>query len=369
MTQFELPFRLHGKLQIETRYEFDDVVVRPGPSHNGIAGVIGCRFEAADRHEARNMVDGRFRTKASNIASIMSFTLNEGIYVGRKYNLISVDSEGGFKMDSVLNAGEWELSLCENVYSGVSSKMYDDTQIKRALIWYSNGVASYNPEIRIIFYWTALETLATKTITQFNFSDFQKDVILKARDNISDVIVQPELKSWIHGFFGEILTETKSQSDLQAVMEYVSDQVPEDAGSRDVEEIAEQVYRARNDLVHSGSSLDDARSIASDAEKLIHDSLAAELPQAFAGIISDDVPSWIQHKINYEEWMPILFEDNYDLELDRWEVKRRLFALTRDFSDVNHSINLFAGEGMPLNYSEETDSFSLDPEFEFEYDF
>jgi len=370
MTEFELPFRLHGKLQIETEYEFDDIVVKPGPSHDGIAGVIGCQFEAEDYREAHSMKDGRFRNKANIVASIMSFMLKEGLYVGREYNLTRVDDKGGFKIDGVLRAGKWELSLCANAYRNTISELSEDIQIRRALNWYANAAASRNPEMQIIFYWTALEALATKTKTHFNFSDFQKKVIARARDNINAVIVaQPKLREWINGFFGEIMTETKSQSDLRAVKDYLSNQIPEESGSRDPEKIAEQVYQARNDLVHTGSSLDNGHQVATDAEKLIHESLASELPEAFAGIISDDVPPWIQHKMGYEEWMPILFEEDFDMKLDRYEVKRRLVALTRDFSDANHPINSFVGDDRPLIYHEGTDSFSLDPDFEFEYEF
>ena len=61
-----------------------------------------------------------------------------------------------------------------------------------------------------------------------------------------------------------------------------------------------------------------------------------------------------------------MFEDSYDLELARDEIKKRLFALHRDLSEAyRFPPRNFAGENEPLLQVDD-ETFKLNPEFDFE---
>jgi len=372
MERYQAAFRLHGPTKIDTKYEFRDstldVTLVPKNNVDEISGVLEFEYEAENREEAEEIADTKLEDRARIVTGALSFTFEEGISVGSRYKVTPADAAHKERIDSTLQAGRDVLSIAEQVHTNIAESIGGEESLKRALNWYSYGLSTKASEDRLVAFWTGAEALVDKKTENMGLSDSQRDAIEAAKEQLmEDFDGNSQVGRWVGGHFGSLLSGSDTESDDGAVLRVAKEQVDESQFSDGIEEVVETVYNARNAIVHQGMQIEAAASKANLAEKLLRELLISSLPTAFSNFVGEDEPMRIGTPIiYYKTALPLVFEDSYDLELTRDEIKKRLFALHRDLSEAyRFPARNFAGENEPLLQVDE-ETFKLNPGYDFE---
>lgn len=376
MIRYQAVFRLHGPTKIDTKYEFGDtphdtmlnITFVPKNNVDNISGILEFEYKAENREQAKKIADTELDKRARIITGALSFTFEEGITVGNRYKVTTADAAYKEQIDSSLQADEYVLSIAEQVYTNIADPMEQEENLKRALNWYSYGLSTKASEDRLVAFWTGTEALVEKQPEDMDFSESQREAIETAKDQVMEHFEGgSDVGQWVSGHFGSLLSETNSDDDDEAVSRVAKEQIDESQFSDEIGEVVEMVYKARNAIVHQGMQIDEATSKASMAEKLLRELLMSSLPAAFANFIVDDEPDRIGTPFVYfDTALPLVFENSHDLELERGEIKKRLFALHRDLRETYRFLpQNYTGEDGPLLQVDE-EIFKLNPEYEFE---
>ncbi|WP_336328802.1 hypothetical protein [Halovenus sp. HT40] len=325
-------------------------------------------FEAEDRRDAEEKASGEVMTQATRIVSALAFTFDEGIVLGDRYKVRPADASNKMKMDATLKVGESLLEIGRQVYENVDSTLSEDEEVNRAINWYNLGLSTETPEDALVAYWTGLESLAERE--QADLSE-EKERALDAAKEAALAEIDDDNHS-LRGDVGGEIGELKTESISQAVVRMVDEFVEEDlltlnrVEADNLKQAVEMVYDERCDIVHEGKETDDSHQKAAVAEEILKEFLIAKLPNAYSGFISDETPERYPYSsmgVDVENWVPVVFENDPELELDEWEVKRRAIAMTRDLDAANgFPVRNFAGEANPLIQVEDG-VFRLNPEF------
>lgn len=367
MSKYQVAFRLHGPMQISTTYDFGEATLRPKKNPPGISGTIEFDYEAENQEEAKRTAANELKEKARIITGSLVFTTKEGIEVGNSYKITRKDAGYKERIDTTLEAGGYELSISEKIYDNTHGSIEKDEHLKRALNWYSYGLSTKTAEDRLVAFWTGAESLANKETTEMNLSEDQRDAIESAKDDVlKEFDEETDSKKRVNGHFGKLLSEKKTESNDEAVLRVAKDRIDEDQLSRDIEEIVERVYKSRNAIVHQGKQIDDANSKVNEAGQFLRELLIGSLSEPFADFVAESDPNRVNSPIiRFREALPIVFGEDYEMELERDEIKKRLFALTHDLDEAyRFPPRNFAGEDKPLRQVSEN-TFKLNPEFDF----
>lgn len=368
MVEYQVVFRLHGPIQIKTEYNFGNAKLSPKLNVEGISGILKFNYDANDREEAQEIAQSRLKENARIIAGALTFTFEEGIEVGHSYKVARADAPYKEQTDSTLSPDSYLLSIAKQVYENIYDDIKTNENLKRAFNWYSYGLSTEIAEDRLVAFWTGAESLVqTKTI-DMNLTNEQRESIDEAKDiALQHFEDNTDLKDWVSGHFGRLLSSSKNEDGDEAVLRVAEDKIDGSQFSEEIDTVVETIYNNRNAIVHQGIHIDKAVSEANLAEKLLRELLIASLQNAFTNFISDSKPDRVGSPIiYYEEALPRVFEESYDLKLSNDEIKERLFALTSDLREAyRFPTQNFAGEDEPLSQLKE-DLFQLNPEYDFE---
>ena len=122
MTDYWVAYRLHGPVQIETKVDLGNAVIKPGTGSPSVSGLLEIIYSASDRDEAEEKADQETEKQANRIVSALSFTFDEGLILGDHYKIREADAPNKSKTDSTLNAGQWELGVGKQVYQNALVK-------------------------------------------------------------------------------------------------------------------------------------------------------------------------------------------------------------------------------------------------------
>jgi len=353
MTDYWAAYRLHGPVQIETKVDLGDAVIKPGTGSPSVSGLLEITYPASDRDDAEQKASGKIEKQANRIVSSLAFTFDEGLILGDHYKIREVDAPNKSKTDSTLNAGQWELEVGEQVYQNIKQDLKANNSVSRGLNWYSISVSTENHEDRLVAAWTGLEAIATNQQTNFNFSPQVEKELRNAKDDVLDAINAPnsEEHTWIAGFFGKMISGVKEEDDDTAVSRVTSSEIDDSflSNVNDIEEAVKEVYVARNKIVHAGLDVSDAVTTANKAEELLKELLIARLPDAFSGFIGKQVPNRRRHLVDPDDFLRVIFQNDFSKEFSREEIWEGGFAITRDLYDGHVHLQNLVGSGEPLN--------------------
>jgi len=353
VTDYWVAYRLHGPVQIESKVDHGDVVIKPGTGSPSVSGLLEITYPAADRVEAKQKASGIIEKQANRIVSSLAFTFDEGLILGDHYKVREADAPNKSKIDSTPKADQWELEVGEQVYQNIKQDLKRNNSVSRGLNWYSLTVSTENHEDRLVAAWTGLEAIATNQQTNFNFTPQVEQELRDAKNDVLNAIGAPnsEEHTWIAGFFGRMISGIKEEDNDAAVSRVASNEIDGQflSNVNDVEEAVEDVYAARNDIVHAGLDISDAVTTANKAEELLKELLIARLPDAFSGFIGKQVPNRRRHLVDPDDYLRIIFQNDFSKELSREEIWEGGFAITRDLNDGRVLLPSLVGSGHPLN--------------------
>lgn len=352
MTDYWVAYRLHGPVQIGTKVDLGDAVIKPGTGSPSVSGLLAMTYPASDRDEAEQKANGEIEKQANRIVSSLAFTFDEGLILGDHYKIREADAPNKSKTDSTLNAGQWELEVGEQVYQNIKQDLKTNNSVSRGLNWYSITVSTENHEDRLVAAWTGLEAVATNQQTNFNFSPQVEQELRDAKDDVLNAINAPnsEEHTWVASFFGKMLSGVKEEDNDAAVSRVTSNEIDDQflSNVNDIEEAVEEVYDARNKIVHAGLDISDAVSTANKAEELLKELLIARLPDAFSEFIGKQVPSRCRYLVNPDDFLRVIFQNDFSKELSREGIWEGGFAITRNLYDGHVPLQNLVGSGEPL---------------------
>ncbi len=352
MTDYWVAYRLHGPVQIETKVDLGDAVIKPGTGSPSVSGLLEIIYAASDRDEAEEKANGEIEKQANRIISSLAFTFDEGLILGDHYKIREADAPNKSKTDSTLNASQWELEVGKQVYQNIKQDLKTSNSVRRGLNWYGITVSTENHEDRLVAAWTGLEAIATNQQTNFNFSQQVEQELRDAKDDVLDAINAPnsEEHTWVAGFFGKMISEVKEEDNDVAVARVTSNEIDNQflSNVNDVEDAVEEVYNARNKIVHAGLDISGAVSTANKAEELLKELLIARLPDAFSGFIGSQVPNRRRYLVDPDDFLRVIFQNDFSNELSREEIWEGGFAITRDLYDGHVHLQNLVGSGEPL---------------------
>jgi hypothetical protein len=353
MTDYWVAYRLHGPVQIETKVDLGDAVIKPGTGSPSVSGLLEIIYHASDRDEAEQKASGEIEKQANRIVSSLAFTFDEGLILGDHYKIREADAPNKSKTDSTLKAGQRELEVGEQVYQNIKQDLKANNSVSRGLNWYSITVSTENHEDRLVAAWTGLEAVATNQQTNFNFSPQVEQELRDAKNDVLNGINAPnsEKHTWIAGFFGKMLSGLKEEDNDEAVSRITSNEIDDQflSNVNDIEKAVDEVYDARNKIVHAGLDISDAVTTANKAEELLKELLIALLPDAFSGFIGKQAPNRRRHLVDPDDFLRVIFQNDFSQELSREEIWEGGFAITRDLYDGHVHLQNLVGSGEPLN--------------------
>lgn len=352
MTDYWVAYRLHGPVQIGTKIDLGDAVIKPGTGSSSISGLLEIIYSASDRDEAEERANGVIEKQANRIVSSLAFTFDEGLILGDHYKIREADAPNKSKIDSTLTAGQWELGVGEHVYQNVKQDLKTSNSLSRGLNWYSITVSTENHEDRLVAAWTGLEAIATNQPITFNFPPRVEQELRDAKNDVLDAIGAPnsEEHNWIAGFFGKMLSGVKGEDDDVAVARVTSNEIDDQflSNVKDINDAVDEVYEARNKIVHAGLDISGATSTANKAEELLKELLIARLPAAFSGFIGNQIPNRRRSLVDPADFLRVIFQNDFSNVLSQEEIWEGGFAITRDLYESHVPLRNLVGSEEPL---------------------
>ena len=365
MPEFWASYRLHGPTEISTKHSLGrlnddiiDITIQPGTK--AVSGSLEFEFEADDDDHAEERVENDLRETANRIVSSLVFTLQDGLFLGRLYKVQRRDAPNKSQTDAVTQANEQILDVSNRVFRNINEKLRDDEYTRRALNWYALGQSTQTSEDRLVAFWTGLEASSENRSQESGLTEEQEDIIQNAKNDLQDTFGDEDskIRDRVNGTLGSLLSGCKEEDNDEKVTRVLESELDQEFLNldSDIDDAVQDIYYARNAIVHEGKELEDASSTAGKAGYLLRELLLARLDDGFKGFIDDQVPKRNKYslKSNPEEWIPRVFEHDDTLELTAEEITVRAFALSRSFQKAyRFPIQNLAGEGELLTQVED----------------
>ncbi|SFC23952.1 hypothetical protein SAMN05444422_10612 [Halobiforma haloterrestris] len=377
MTEYNIRYRLLGPANIQDGGELGEGTLIPlGGENRNANAALQYTIDADNREEARDIARGSLQKKARKDVSILSFVSENGILLGPHYRIRPADAANQSMVDVSNPIDDLNIKTADQVRANLESVLNGDDKARQSLNWYNYGLATSISEDKLVALWTGIEAFVE--LDEQDFDEEKERAYERAKDAALDS-VDPDEHPTLHGRIGQLFGEKiKQQSISVAVAKLIRNTVPINRISNleesELNERIDELYTARNKIVHEGKDVADidrvstpANELATNAEDILRELLISRLPDAFARFIDSEPPERFEYQylVGYD-WILRVFDQNYDCTLTAEEIAQRTFALTRELSEIRRiPLDNFAGENEPLQKIDENE-YQLNPDFDFE---
>lgn len=369
MDPFLHTYRLHGATEIDTTYELGFIKIRePRTQAHSVSGALEFTIFADDYREARERIESEnFDEVAEHIVSTLAFIWDTGLSLGAPYNLKSASGSNHWT-DGSFHAGRMELEPAIEVYQYIRGDLAKSEKLSKGLRWYSYALSTETDEDALVAYWTGLESLVSPQSVRYSYNSQEEQAIEQAKQQVLGQLGNPssDRYKWIEGRFGEIKGGVQNETKDEAVQNLAQVRVSTRylSNTSDICEATSKLYDARNAIVHGGETLENAAELRNQAKELLKELLLSFFENPYAGIFEKSGQPRRTRYVHVapELWFPVIFEFDTSLQLSQEEVKKRAFAVTRDFRDgYRIPVDNFCGTDNPLTKSD--GQYSLNPTY------
>lgn len=377
MTEYNIRYRLLGPANIQDGGELGEGTLIPlGGENRNANAALQYTIDADNREEARDIARGSLQKRARKTVSVLSFVTEKGILLGPHYRIRPVDAANQSMVDVGTPIDDLDIKTAHQVRTNLESALNGDDKAHQSLNWYNYGLATSIPEDKLVALWTGIETFSE--LDEQDFDEEKEQAYERAKDAALASVDQDEHPT-LHGRIGQLFGEKiKQQSISVAVAELIRSTVPidriSDLEESELNERIDELYTARNKIVHEGKDVADidrvstpANELATNAENILRELLISRLPDAFTSFIDSEPPERFEyrHLVGYD-WILRVFDHDYNCILTAEEIAQRTFALTRELSEIRRMpLDNFAGKNEPLQKTDD-DKYQLNPDFDFE---
>lgn len=359
MEQFLHTYRLHGATEIEARYELGFIKIRePRTQAQSVSGALEFTIFADNYQEAQNRIEAEnFYELAEHIVSALAFIWDTGLSLGAPYKLKSASGSNHWN-DGSFGAGRTELEPAIQVFQYMRSNLAQSEKLSKGLRWYSYALSTETDEDALVALWTGLESLVNPQSNRYNYTTQEEQAIEQAKQQVLTQLGSPnsDRYKWVEGRFGQIKGGVQNETKDEAVQNLAQARVSTRylSNTTDVCETTTNLYDARNAIVHGGETLENAAKLRLQAKELLKELLLSFFENPYAGIFENHgQPRRTRYlHVAPEIWFPVIFGFDTSQHLSREDVKKRAFAITRDFYEgYRLPVDNFCGANEPLTES------------------
>lgn len=353
MPEYKLSYRLYGPVNIQSGGEIRDAVLQPRSDQHSVEAVLEFRTDAADPNEAEELAQGEYREKAQEIINVLSYVVEDGIFVGEPYEVSLTDQKYTQRIDATTNLTEFSISIGDGILETVNEELDITDRTKRALTWYTIGLGTQTPEDQLVAFWTGLEASAE---VQPSLSDEEQEAF---DDLIETVEEELDEFNYLRGRVKSMLGHLQNERYTDAVERTLTEETEYDEGELD--DISD-IGGARGSIVHQGESVDDAVEKASAAQEYLRGLLDSRLSKNIDELVDFDLPLALEDTdgslyrpehptVAPEDWLAEVFEHQRRKVLSEDEIFKRAYPIFRDIHKVAKIQTLLpklTGWGEPL---------------------
>lgn len=353
MPDYKLSYRLYGPVNIQSGGEIQDAVLQPRSDQHSVEAVLEFTTNATDPDEAEELAQGEYREKAQEIINILSYVVEDGVFVGEPYEVSRTDQRYTQRIDSSTNITEISISIANGILETVTGGLDITDRTKRALTWYTIGLGTQTPEDRLVAFWTGLEASAE---VQPSLSDDEQDAFDGLMETVEDELEEfDELRQRVRSMLGHLQNERYTD----AVKRTLQEETEYDEG--DVDNIS-TIGSDRGTIVHQGEHVDNAVEKASSAQAYLRSLLDSRLSENINEIVDFDLPLTLEDKdgslyrpehppVAPEVWLAEVFEHERGKVLSMEQILERSYPIFSDIHKVAEIQTLLpkvTGWGQPL---------------------
>lgn len=364
MPEYEIVYRLYSSAEIKGLGKIGNAEIRSGGENSSVDGKLKFTVQADSKSEASQKAKDEIQDEARTIAGLLSLVSEEGVILGQAYPAVEVDRRFKSRTDWTGQLDDLSYEIADGLFEAVNSEFAADDPVIRALHWYGIGLNTETPEDRFIAFWTGLEAIADQ---QVKYSGEKLEAYEEAKDSVQEIVGEYEdLHNDLMSPFGFGKKESIAEALIRIFVEEldVSIQISDIEGETLADQIGE-LKDARVAIIHRGESVENADAKARGAKKLLREYLDESLDDAFLSLIDAETTvdtesdRSLHPVIDAEAVLEKVFENTGEETLSEEEVRKRAFALFRDYREVyRFQLEELVGLGKPL---------AITPQGEFRY--
>jgi len=353
MPEYKLSYRLYGPVNIQSGGKIQDAVLQPRSGQHSVEAVLEFTANAADPDEAEDLAQVEYREKAQEIINILSYVVEDGVFVGEPYEVSRTDQNYTQRIDSSTNITEFSISIADGILETVTDDLDIPDRTKRALTWYTIGLGTQTPEDRLVAFWTGLEASAE---VQSSLSDNEQDAFDGLMETVEDELEEfADLRQRVRSMLGHLQNERYTDAvkrTLEEETEYDEEAVD------DISIIGSD----RGTIVHQGEHVDNAVKKASSAQAYLRSLLNNRLSENIDELVDFDLPLALEDTdgslyrpehptVAPEDWLAEVFEHERGKVLSEEQIFERAYPIFRDIHKVAKIQKLLpnvTGWGQPL---------------------
>ncbi|MDR5674368.1 HEPN domain-containing protein, partial [Halalkaliarchaeum sp. AArc-GB] len=355
MSEYEIAYRLYSSAEINTYGSIGEATIRKRGKQSVVDGELVFTVEAESKSQASKKAEGKYQNQARTIVGILSYISDEGVILGQAYPPILADKDVKSKTDLFGQLDDLAIDIANDLFDTVNTELDQQEHAIRALHWYGIGLNTETPEDRLIAFWTGLEAAVEP---QTKYSGEELEAYEEAKEQVKDIV---EDHDDLHGDLMSIFGFGKKESIAEALTRVFADELDAPVGisgiERDVlEEKIGEMKDARVDIVHYGKSVKNAEAKARDAKKLLKAYLDEALDDSYLSLLDADSSIDIDQSrrphpvIDSEPAIDKVFEGIEDESLSEQEIRKRLFAVFRDYQTIHRfKLENMVGASKPLD--------------------
>ena len=356
MEKFLHTYRLHGATEITATYELGFIKIRePRTQAHSVSGAVEFTIFADDYQEARERIETEmFDEVAEHFVSALAFVWDTGLSLGAPYKLKSASGSNHWT-DGSLSVGRTELEPAVEVFQYMRSDLAKSEKLSKGLRWYSYALSTETDEDALVAYWTGLESLVNPQSNRYSYTIQEEQAIEQAKQHVLAQLgnSNSDRYKWIEGRFGEIKGGVQNETKDEAVQNLAQARVSPGYLSKtsDICETTTNLYDSRNAIVHEGKTLENAAELRIQAKELLKELLLSFFENPYAGIFEKHGQPRRTRYVHTapDLWFPVIFGFDTSQQLSQEEMKKRAFAITRDFYEgYRLRVESFCGTNQPL---------------------
>ncbi|MDL0145548.1 hypothetical protein [Halobacterium salinarum] len=353
MPEYRLSYRLYGPVNIQNGGKIQDAVLQPRSEQHSVEAVLEFTTNAADPDEAKDLAQGEYREKAQEIINILSYVVEDGVFVGEPYEVSRTDQNYTQRIDSSTNITEFSISIADGILETVTDDLDISDRTKRALTWYTIGLGTQTPEDRLVAFWTGLEASAE---VQSSLSEDEQDAFDGLMETVEDELEEfDDLRQRVRSMLGHLQNERYTDAVKRTLKEET------EYDEEDVDDIS-TIGSDRGTIVHQGEHVDNAVKKASSAQAYLRSLLNNRLSENIDGLVDFDLPLDLEDRdgslyrpehptVAPEDWLAEVFEHERGKVLSEEQIFERAYPIFRDIHKVAKIQTLLpnvTGWGQPL---------------------
>ncbi|WP_162989904.1 hypothetical protein [Natronorubrum halophilum] len=277
--------------------------------------------------------------RAQRLSHIISFLTGHGVVAETPLKTYRPDSRVRITETSgaTVIPSDWE-NFFVDLYEVLEESDEIDTEILRALRWFTRGLASEHPTDRFLAFWLALEIqVKAQEKSADEIDPNVEDPVEQAMEAMRNGIESDYVKSRVNQFIAEAIRD-------ETIPEAIAREIRETLGenhsivNNELEGKIRSFQSDRSDLVHDGDPIDEVKSKASTLESYNRLLLKRKLDPVFVEEYGSDMfPDATE--VPRATALQIILADNPD-GLTKAELRKEAFAATRDFQQTARIVEL-----------------------------